>query len=257
MSWEALFGDSAPVLAPSAVESARFGLDVERLLVPDASTIATDEIVGLVAPSAADVVVLRYPASRIDVFGALLRTGRHVLFADQLAYWRLPTGTGRTPSPRADLTVDGVGTGDVDALVDDLVADIFAGYGNHYLADPVFDPGLALAGYQEWARTSAAAGGGLVLRRDGIPVALATTGSEGDHVEIELAGVLAAEQGRGLYPHLLAGVEERAAGSGAVAVVISTQAHNTGVQRAWARYGFEPVATFTTVHVLRPGLLSG
>lgn len=261
MSWQELTG-TGPVLArPSAVESDRFGVSVDRVLAPLETPDGPAGVLAAVAASTADVVVLRYPTAWVALAARLAAApaGRDLVPADQLTYWRLRTGAGRRPASAGALTVVPASEEDAaarDALVDDLVADIFSGYGNHYSANPLFDPALALAGYQQWARGSAAAGGALVLRDGGDPVAVATTSTVEDVLEIELAGVLTARQGSGLYPHLLAGVEDLAAAGGATEVVISTQTHNTGVQRAWARYGFEPVATFSTLHLVRPGLLS-
>ncbi|MFL6158266.1 MAG: GNAT family N-acetyltransferase [Marmoricola sp.] len=253
MSWADLLGEDQPALRASASETARFGLAVDRLLVADGASLDDAGVVALAATSQADLVVLRYPARRVGLFAGLLAGGRDVLLADQLVYWRLRTGTGRAPAADPRLTVGPPPAG----ATADLVGEIFTGYGNHYLADPVLDPGAALAGYQEWAVASAGGDGALALLLDSEPVGLATTSSEPGTVEIELAGVLGAHQGQGLYAHLLAGIEAGAAAAGAEQVVISTQAHNTGVQRAWARYGFEPVVTFCTVHLLRAGLLGG
>lgn len=254
MSWADLRAGDEPVLRDSPAESDRFGHSVQRMTVPLDFDGDDDAVVGVLERAEADVVVLRYPAARVALFSRLLGRGRDALLADQLDYWRLNVGTGRRPEPVRALLVEPA-VGGLDSLVDDLVADIFAGYGNHYLANPIFDPAKALAGYQEWARGSARQGGSLVLSENGFPVALATTASEGDHREIELAGVRTGRQGQGLYPHLLAGVEDVAAAAGQVEVVISTQVHNTGVRRAWARYGFEPVACFSTVHLVAGGLL--
>nr|BFE86349.1 hypothetical protein GCM10020093_089500 [Planobispora longispora] len=78
---------------------------------------------------------------------------------------------------------------------------------------------------------------------------------DGDRTEILLAGVVPAAQGRGLYTHLLGAVEERALGRGSAEVVISTQEHNTRVQRAWTRYGFQPSHAVVTVHAVRNRLM--
>lgn len=256
MSWSDLIGDAGPALRASASEAARFGMSVDRLLVTDGVTIDDDEIRALAAGSEADLVVLRYPARRVGLFAALLDGERDVIFADELVYWRLRTGAGRVPEPVAGLRTVPLGGGAEDrSLLAGLVGEIFHGYGNHYLADPALDPAAALRGYQEWAESSALANGALALQLNGVPVGLATTSGAGDVLEIELAGILAAHQGHGFYAHLLAGVEALARAGAARQLVISTQAHNTRVQRAWCRYGFEPAITFTTVHLLRHGLL--
>lgn len=118
------------------------------------------------------------------------------------------------------------------------------------LQSTAFQPAtLPSAASQEGDRHPATAGDGIL--------ALATLADDDDRTEILLAGVVSRARGRGLYAHLLAAVEGRALARGAREVVISTQGHNTGVQRAWARYGFEPALTFLTVHLVRSRLLRG
>ena len=80
--------------------------------------------------------------------------------------------------------------------------------------------------------------------------AVATLEISEDFVEILLAGVGPPWQGRGVYSSLLWAVEDFAADRGLSSVYISTQAHNTRVQRSWARFGFTPVAAFETVHAM-------
>jgi len=134
------------------------------------------------------------------------------------------------------------------------VAQTFTDYGNHYSANPLFAAEQILAGYQDWARRAVAEGTAIVLSQSGRDVAFATLSGIGQTVEIELAGVAVDHQGTGIYPHLLAAVETEAVEQCAAEIVISTQAHNTKAQRAWARFGFLPTQAFTTVHVVRRAL---
>ncbi|MER7503229.1 GNAT family N-acetyltransferase [Nonomuraea pusilla] len=261
MAWRDLMEDGSGRggvrLEESPYESARFGHAVERLTVPaGAPGISQAGVREAVLGSRADVIVLRYPAERVSWFAELAVLGRTAVFADSLVYWRLRAGEGRPPEPRDGLRCHDLADG---AAVGELVAAVFAEYGNHYAANPLFDPGQALAGYREWAARSAAAGGCLALYEGeaGDALALATLEDDPVRTEILLAGVMPGRQGRGLYAHLLGGIEERALARGAKEVVISTQGHNNGVQRAWARYGFEPVRTFVTVHLVRTPLLQG
>ncbi|SFC39238.1 Acetyltransferase (GNAT) domain-containing protein [Nocardioides terrae] len=262
MSWSGLTSDRPVSLVESPLESARFGRSVARLLVSTGTGESDADIAALVGGSNADVVIVRYPALRVPLFARLAATGRVALFADQLDYWRLGVGEGRASEAPAGMEVvpiDALPPSVGRRLVDDLVGEIFEGYGNHYLADPLFDPELALQGYREWAQRTvdvAADGDACLVLRDGDQaVGLATTSGDGEHREIELAGIRPAWQGRGHYAHLLSGVEEWARQQGEEAIVISTQVHNTGVRRAWTRYGFEPVEAFTTVHLVSPRLL--
>jgi GNAT superfamily N-acetyltransferase len=251
MGWYDALEAGELISRPSEYESKRFGVSVDRITVSASAGIQLPEVLAAVDKSAADVVVLRYPAREVHWFAALTRGSRTALLADTLVYWSLPVGKGRRPAPLAGFNA-GLERVIDDDLVDDLVGDIFGDYGNHYCANPLFARARALAGYQEWARRSIAADGAVVLRGpDRRVLGLATVDQQSSWTEIELAGVVPAEQGRGRYGHLLAAVEDAAASK---RLVISTQGHNTGVQRAWARYGFEPVHTLLTVHLVTPAL---
>ncbi|MEV6980538.1 GNAT family N-acetyltransferase [Sphaerisporangium sp. NPDC051017] len=242
----------------SPLESARFGRPVERLTVRGESDPSFAPVRAAILESAADVIVLRYPAERIDWFAKLLTTGRTVLLADSLVYWRLAVGRGRG-APQAP----GLRTGELrdPEAAGALVGEIFAGYRNHYGADPLFEAYDLRECYADWTRGPVAAGDCLALYGPGPGegerrvIGLATVADDGPATEILLAGVVPGERGRNRYAHLLAAVEERASARGGTEVVISTQGHNTGVQRAWARYGFEPVRTLLTVHLVRKGLI--
>lgn len=260
MAWHDVIEADAVQTRESPLESARFGYSVERLAVSAESGSSLSAVREAVVRSAADVIVLRYPAEYIGWYARLTTPGRTAIFADSLVYWRLRAGAGRAPEASPELcSTELTGTAAIEALV----SDIFLSYGNHYLANPLFDAADVLAGYQEWALRSAAEGGCLALldrRAAGAAsrvLALATLEEDEARTEILLAGVVSEQQGRGLYAHLLKAVEDRTLARGAGEVVISTQGHNTRVQRAWARYGFEPVRTMLTVHLVRSALLPG
>ncbi|RVX44563.1 acetyltransferase (GNAT) family protein [Nonomuraea polychroma] len=247
-------GIPALVSRESPLESARFGRSIERLTVPEGADDSLSEVRDAASGSAADIVILRYPADRVDWFARLLATpGRDAIFADCLMYWRLRAGAGRRPEPAA-LRTSGVTGTDV---VRSLVADIFHAYGNHYLANPLLDPADALAGYQEWALRFVREDSCVTLRDEETDdiLGLATLDETEFRTEILLAGVVSRAQGRGLYAHLLKGIEDRTLARGAAEIEISTQAHNVRVQRAWARYGFEPLRALITVHLVQTSLM--
>lgn len=255
MSWRELGAGSVPTLRHSDAESTRFRLQVDRLTVPLESETNAADLRQLAARSEADVIVLRYPAARVDLAAEMLRTGRTVIFADTLTYWSLAAGAGRAlpESTRLRASVTTL----LPSVVDELVADIFADYANHYRSNPLFGHAEALAGYQEWARGAISQTQPATLWEEDRVIGVATVAMAEDHVEIELAGIRAAAQGRGAYAHLLAATERLALSQGRSRLWISTQGHNTNVQRAWARHGFEPQASFVTLHLVREGLLGG
>lgn len=257
MSWQSAITGREVALRASPLESRRFGMSFGRAEVPlgvadqDAALDAVLTFLG----DDTDVMVVRHPSARVDWFARLRESGRDLIAADTLVYWRLAVGAGRSPEPEIAITSRVVETPEPD-LVEGLVTDMFAGYGNHYLANPLLDPGAALAGYVEWGHRSAIEDTAVIVSRTGDgPIGLATMETADGVSEIQLAGIRQSAQRQGVYPHLLAACEEVARAAGAASLVISTQAHNTNVQRAWARHGFEPVGSVSTVHAVRRGLL--
>lgn len=255
----------------SDAETARFGVGVDRVTLgtPDPGRHGA-EFARAVRESTAQVVVARWPAGWPGGAAALARSGRTVLPAGALSYWG--AGTGRIlercpsdPALRAVTHTGGSadpGAAAVVEVVEGLVADSFAGYGNHYSVNPLLDPDAALAGYLEWARGSLRAGDGAVVvlhpaAAGEAPVGLATLAVAADHVEVLLAGMARHAQGRGWYSMLMHHVARAAEERGVGEVVISTQVHNVRVQRAWVRAGLRPFAAVETAHALASPLPPG
>jgi len=234
---------------PSEVESERFGYSFGRCSVPINSAAGPADIARAIESRDPDITVLRYPAERVDWFEQLARRleNRVLIHADNLVYWSLTVGTGRQPDP-----VEGLRTANpTDAeMIGDLTTKIFTGYAGHYMANPLLSAAAADAGYRDWAMRTPLRDV-VVLHDEVSPIGIATTESALEHVEILLAGVIPAQRGIGRYPHLLQAVETIARDCSKSDVVISTQAGNVGVQRAWARYGFLPLTSINTVHVIR------
>lgn len=267
MSWAGLGGDAVRLM-PSEVESDRFGLSVARVVV-GADAVADPELAGAVRARLTEVVraadedllIIRWPAAEVLLGAAVAASGREIIPADVLTYWEVPARQLVAPGEAGELSARPLAAADsaARAALRQVVADSFAGYGNHYTANPLLDPELALAGYLDWAERSLIANPAdvVLLTAGEQPVGIATLQHDGDDLEILLAGIIGAAQGRGLYGHLLAGVGAEAVRRGCSRVIISTQVHNVRVQRAWVRAGFKPYAAVTTVHAMRPGLLRG
>lgn len=258
MSWAALAGQGIRRWT-SRLEGDRFGLTVARVVIGADTTdveAVGNELVSVLDSATEDLVIARWPAHLTRLGAAAASSRRRVIPADMLTYWEVPA---------ADLGAHGDGglarglsilrptspSEDVEAAIEQVVRDSFRGYGNHYTANPALDPELALAGYLEWAVSAFRADPGnvVILREGAEPVGVATLSQDGDDLEIELAGLTGAAQGRGLYGPLLAAVGQVAVERGLGRVIISTQVHNVRVQRAWVRAGMKPFAAVTTVHL--------
>jgi RimJ/RimL family protein N-acetyltransferase len=268
VAWSTLLGEGIS-LSDSPAESDRFGVSMGRLTVGPGGAERVQELREVLATATQDVVVVRYAAGELALAQAVATCGRDVLPAGALTYWGAPTADVDQP-PGAGWDVVSVrhqagdhGSAAALAAVDEVVAASFEGYGNHYLANPLLSADRALAGYQEWARRSVSHAPDLVLllveRAGGRVVGVATCDADAVHGDLEvlLAGLVPAAQGRGVYGHLLAGCARLAAGLGLGRTIISTQVHNIRVQRAWARAGLRPFGAVETVHCVRRGLLDG
>ena len=236
----------------SPLESRRFGVPVARLTVAGTASVPDwrSRVADALDASDARVVVTRWPARESEVPAVLAAQGRRVLPADNLVYWDVATAAlaERVGDAGDACRVGALGAGELDALV----LDTFADYPSHYSANPLFPADLALAGYREWAEHTRSSRPDLVvsIHEGDEPVGVATCAAHDGEIDILLAGIASAHQRRGLYSRLLAGVARLAADRGVPRIVISTQAGNTHVQRAWARAGFVPFAAFATAHLV-------
>lgn len=261
MSWDALQGSTVTHSA-SPLEGDRFGLTIGRVVVgQDASeAAASQQLAELLDTAAEELLIVRWPTRMVALGAAAAASQRSIIPADVLMYWEVPAAQ-LQPDPAA-LTERGLRTAvptGADAAtrgaLEHVVRDSFRDYGNHYTANPRLDRELALVGYLDWATRSLEDDPEdvvLLMHRDEpVGVATLTVGNGGDDLEILLAGLTGAVQGQRWYHHLLAGVGDQARARGCTRVIISTQAHNLRVQRAWARAGFRPFGAVTTVHAMR------
>jgi ribosomal protein S18 acetylase RimI-like enzyme len=259
MSWDDLRGLGVAV-AESHVDSGRFGVRVGRAVARwkelDQAYVATELTAGLHALRP-DIAVARWPAHLTAVAGRLADSGTALVPADTLVYWSAPTAVVRANVPIPawmSLASTPVGRGDVEAMV----RATFADYPTHYSASALFDARRVLSGYVDWAGRLASDSPEncvTVLGDHDELMALATTQVVDDShsLEVLLAGTAPAHRGQGVYRRLCAGVAARAAQLGCRDVVISTQASNIAVQRAWTSLGLRPFAAFTTVHARLAG----
>ena len=269
MSWDQLLAPGLTV-RDSPAETERFGCSIQRVTIGP-GPVEPAALLAQIEHLPADVLVVRYDAARLELPGTFARSRRAVVPAGTLTYWEKPvsdTAPAAPPAASSGLAVVpakamGIespgGLAAVTALVREIVLTSFEDYGNHYSANPLLDPAAALAGYQEWAVRSLMddPGNVLVMTEHDKPVGMATLepGADGHDLEILLAGLVPAAQGRRLYGSLLQACETVAAARGASRLVISTQVHNVRVQRAWAREGLRPFAAVETVHLIDRDLL--
>jgi ribosomal protein S18 acetylase RimI-like enzyme len=259
MTWDQLLEPGLTV-RDSPLETARFGCSIARVTI-GSGPVDLAHLLDVIGDASADVLIVRYDAARLDLPSAFARSRRAVVPAGTLTYWEEPVSVAEPPTGTnlEVLPADRMDLGTVSAMVRQIVRASFLDYGNHYTANPLLERSATLAGYEDWAVRSLreTPGNVLVMTDLGAPIGLATleSGADGSHLEILLAGLVPAAQGRRLYGSLLDGCARVAAARGARRMVISTQVHNVRVQRAWARHGLRPFAAIETVHLINRDLL--
>ena len=207
----------------------------------------------------ADVVIARYASGQVWVASLLASCGRTVVPAGNIIYWQRTHPIAAAGAAEHDAHIRLLRTDDADRCRA-LIAATFAGYTNHYVANPWLAPISTADAYADWAVRSLGQVDLEVVEwvdAGGEPSGIGLTRRTDDHVEILLAGMVPASRGRGGYSAFLAAIVNRALAGGAARVVISTQDHNVAVQRLWCRAGFEPVLGVTVVHLVDRSLAGG
>lgn len=238
-----------PSVQESATESRAFGIRVGRLDYGLGTRWSDVDIAATLDAADCDLVVMRYPAQRLDLLDQLQACGRATITADPLLYLRRDA-VAMEHDPVVLRTAGSENRAEIDAAI----AEIFDGYVTHYMANPVTRDVDIVHAYQEWI--------GLGLLGPGAHVALADVaglGSVGmgmvqrrdDVTEIQLIGIRPPHRSRGLYQATIRALTDEAFTTGAVSLVTSVQASNTGSLRGFAAVGYYPYLTLSTVHVMR------
>lgn len=251
MSFAELTGHDV-LVRESAVESRRFDLRVIRVTVPAEAD--AGGVLPLIEGSGAELAILRFPTARIDVLDIVRSSAWDLVPAGTVVYWEkrlhAPDAPQQTPGDRP---VNREATARDRDTVAQLIPLIFDGYRNHYSMNRALRGQAISDGYTEWALSRVNAPDGFVtlLRHRAHDVGIATVAMEPhSDAEVELAGIHPDHQRQGHYATLMRGVERQAWERGARHLVISTQASNTRVQRAWVRLGFAPCLAVDTVHLM-------
>lgn len=237
----------------SESESRRFALKLGRVggvAVADPTQLR-DEIVD----GGWDAVILRIPCGSERIAAQLGALGLEPLQADTLVTWRADLQS--IPSPLSEApagcTLRPASAADTDAIAA-LVHGVFARYPNHYAANPLLDPALALEGYVEWALSHIDHPDRLCwLAMVGTEVAALAcsshTSAAGEAVGV-LHGVDPRFGGRGIYRWLIETSLQHYRQLDYRVFSIATQVGNRSVQRVWGRLGLELEKAEATLHLM-------
>ena len=237
------------ILAPSEVESRRFGMRVFRAETHDLDAKA---LLREILAAEADLVILRLPAGDLAQLSRLERSGLPYLVADTLVYYvaelaKMPS----TALANRDLEFVAAGEGELESL-DRLVGSVFAEYRNHYASNPFLPKSGLIDGYREWARSFASGAPekrAWLIRRGSELVGFSTCSEHGDRGVVVVGGIEPTASGGGLYGDMIRFSRDHFRGRGLREMEVSTQVQNFAVQKVWSREGFVMREAKTTVHL--------
>jgi acyl dehydratase len=240
----------SPILRQSEEESRRFGLRVFR---GRPSGLEIKELGAELWENQVDVAFLRLPSDRMDEFPLLDQLPFPWLVADTLVYYRCALEEVE-PKPLRNLDLEFIPcTREHQDILDELVAEIFSAYRNHYTSNPFLPTTGLLTGYQEWVSSFLETPERLVwlaLLEDQ-PVAFATCSF--DHQDSSCEGVLFGVRpnasGRGVYGDLIRYSQAHFKKHGFREMRVSTQVQNFAVQRVWSRESYSLRESLNTIHI--------
>lgn len=234
----------------SPLESARFGLRVFRASI---DTIDADRIAGEIDRERIDVAILRLPASAMTGVDVLIQRGYAPIVADTQVVYGIDLDAYSQVIDDAAITLRPATRSDA-ALLESMARSVFVDYESHYCANPLFDRCSILDGYAEWAARHVESDDGSaawLVERDGALAGFSCyriDRTNGVAVGV-LNGVLPEARGRGVYRGMLQRMLADFARVALRRFEISTQTHNTIVQRVWRESGFSLSETHNTLHI--------
>jgi len=233
-------------------ESARFELRVfrGRSNGVDAATLREE-----LEREKVDVAILRLPAQSLRSVVALTGMELRPIVADTLVNYTTELQT--SAHARAGKHLVRLRRADASdaAALEAMVRRIFAGYTNHYHANPLFAPDRILDGYVEWAMHHVASNDEgrftwmVEADRSAVGFSCVLFDTRSGQSRGVLNGIVPEARGRGLYRAMLQSMLGELADEGSSEFAISTQVHNVAVQRVWAAERFTLDSAENTVHI--------
>jgi dTDP-4-amino-4,6-dideoxy-D-galactose acyltransferase len=240
-------GESAVVLH-SEVDSQRFGLKVGRLSVSAKSVLSDNEVVAAIMNSGFDLVILRYPSTRLKLGEMVAESTKSSFQADTLLCFSKRIHQADSAILAGDIGVRFAHLGD-DAAIRTVAFKAFDSYKSHYAANPQFDTNKILDGYVDWASRQLVDASVVLVHESQQINGFLTLKIENGVAEIVLNAVDPDMQNQGVYQRLIESAVHYATINDCEKIVTSTQSTNYKVMRAWVKYGFDIYLSLNTIHV--------
>lgn len=240
--------------AESPKESATFGFATARLTVGAGTHSAESQNLRAVLDyllSKNQLVITRWASDCVWVPALLGRPGFQLIPNTTLVYWSISLDQTSFPEPETNID-----RAPPSELISSLIADIFDSYPNHYTTNPYLPQDSSIRAYLDWAQALALDPKARVIclsNDDGEQAMIGATVDLRAYepvTEVLLAGVSRKNQRKNLYGRVMAAMCLDAHAHGSSRLVISTQADNDHVQKAWIRAGLRPALAVDGCHLI-------
>lgn len=238
------------IIQYSDVESKGLGLNVWR---GKPLAVDSDNLKKIINCNNVDIAIISIPAEKKDLLLRLQETGFPLIFADILVYYSLSLPEPKRGNRPQKSEIEFVQFKSRHfADMDQLIADIFTGYQNHYTFNPLLSVDIVSA-YQEWARRfnseKESTRTGWMAKQDDRYVGFVTCDITKQSCEIMLTGVATLSRGQGVFHDILNFLIRYCENNKIKKIRVSTQIHNYISQKAYIKQGFTMDHALITVHL--------
>ena len=248
MAYSDFFSQNEPELVFSDRESDALGVRIFRFASNNWSTDKSSFLRELQTVDA-DCIIVRTKNEQPDLKEL---ADWSVIHAGELVYWSSEV------NPQISEMREGFHYEPASNFLQDfqfVVESSFSNYSNHYSYNPMFSDLRPEDAYVDWALRRAKSNtlndlAGVLFDGDVAVGAISGTQCNAD-VEIELAGIAAESQGKGMYGQLISGFWKSVSQPEQSRIVISTQKENESVQKAWVKLDFHYEFSVFTTHLVR------
>lgn len=232
----------------SEVESQRFGLRVGRFSIASDSDLSDNEVVETIKNSGFDLIILRYPSTRLRLGAMVAESTKNSFQADTLLCFSRTIHGADTALRSGEFGVRFAHSGD-DEAIRNVALKAFDSYSSHYAANPQIDMSKILDGYVDWASRQLIDASVVLVHESRQINGFLTLKIENGLAEIVLNAVDPDMQNQGVYQRLIESAVHYASANDCEKIVTSTQSTNYKVMRAWVKNGFDVYLSLNTIHV--------
>ncbi|MCS7004220.1 MAG: GNAT family N-acetyltransferase [Cytophagales bacterium] len=232
-------------------DSIRFGMRIFRM--DNAQTLDVPYILNEILRHNIDVAIIRIPTIELTHLDRLEKTAIPFIIADSLVYYEAELS--KIPYKELqnkDLTFEIAGLDD-HTVLNEIVAECFGNYMNHYRTNSYFDKKAVTEGYQDWVRSYAEGNPKRIcwlVKQNGKVIGFTNFNFEESGVSKGiLYGVTKEARGKGVFRDMIRYAINFSKDRGCERINATMQLENIPVQRVWHEEGLNMHHAISTIHI--------